>query len=389
MADKTKCIYDQKAGEGFAVMDTARIKEGNPYLSIVIPSRNDNYGGDLLRRMELSLRGLFEQLEKYRLESELILVDWNPPAEMPLLKDVLKWPCGLSYCSVRVIVVSHSIHQRYKGSDRIPINIVAATNCGIRRSRGQFILPRPIDLLYSDELISYIASRKLEEGQRYRVDRCDVERNVVNQETISAQLDYCSKNIIITHSKTPQPKVTRWRNWLKGPVLPNLHTMAAGDFQLMSRYYWHLLRGYPETDISGSYSDGLISYASYAAGAQEIILDSPIRVFHIDHDYKFAEKIKRQALPFENRLFIPLLPEWFNRKIIGLYQRLLMLFGYKMKSTVRGVATLDFSEYYKMCREIISGKRSYIFNDENWGLGNEPLEEFIISTADWDKEHKT
>ena len=97
-----------------------------PYLSIVITSRNDDHGGNMLRRMQVSLGGLLEQLEKYRIESELILVDWNPPADKPLLKDVVKWPDKLRYCTIRVIVVPSSIHQRYEYSDIIPMNMVVA-----------------------------------------------------------------------------------------------------------------------------------------------------------------------------------------------------------------------------------------------------------------------
>jgi hypothetical protein len=55
------------------------------------------------------------------------------------------------------------------------------------------------------------------------------------------------------------------------------------------------------------------------------------------------------------------------------------------KSSVHGVPALDYTEYRKMCRDIVAGRRPYVFNDENWGPGQEPLEEFAISAADWDK----
>ena len=58
-------------------------KRGNPYLSIVITSRNDEHGYNALQRMQVSLSGLLEQLEKHKIESELILVDWNRPADRP------------------------------------------------------------------------------------------------------------------------------------------------------------------------------------------------------------------------------------------------------------------------------------------------------------------
>jgi len=348
----------------------------NPYLSIVITSRNDDHGGNMLQRMQVSLSGLLEQLEKRKVESELILVEWNPPADRPLLKDVLKWPSGLMYCTIRVIVVSPSIHQRYKYHDKSPMHAVVAINCGIRRARGQFILPGVIDLLYSDELISYIASKSLRSDERYRVDRCDVDRNVVQNNALKEQLDFCKQNIIRIYSPSSSDAESDF---------PELHTNACGDFQLMSRHYWHLLRGYREADIIAAHVDGLLSYASYVAGVQEVVLNNPMRIFHIDHDDKFNDRIKRIRPRFENWLSLPFVPAWFSNKIIALYR---MFMGYRMKSSVYGVPTLDYTEYRKMCRDIVAGKRSYIFNDENWGLGQESLEEFVISTADWDKEYE-
>ena len=351
-------------------------KKGNPYLSIVITSRNDEHGGNMLQRMQVSLSGLLAQLEKHKIESELILVDWNPPADKPLLKDVVKWPDGLRYCAIRAIIVPPSIHQRYEHSDRMPMHAVIAANCGIRRARGQFILPGVIDLLYPDELMSYIASRNLKSDVRYRVDRCDVDRNVVQYDTLKEQLDYGQKNIIQINSHLHVGAKYG---------LPDLHTNACGDFQLMSRYYWHLLRGYREGDIIAAHVDGLLSYAAYAAGVREVVLNSPMRVYHIDHDDKFNERIRKAKLPFQDWLSLPFLPAWLNNKLIGLYRRFLVLMGYKMKSSVYGVPTLNYSEYRKICRDIVAGKRPHIFNDENWGLGQESLEEFIVSTADWDK----
>ena len=360
----------------------------NPYLSMITTSRNDEHGGNMLQRMQIALSSLLEQLEKHRIESELILVDWNPPADRPLLKDVIKWPADrLRYCTIRVIVVPPSIHRRYEGSDKIPMNVVVGMNCGIRRARGEFILPRSIDLFYSDELMSYIASKGLQSDERYRVDRCDVDRNVVQYDTLKEQLDYCQKNIIQFNIQTPQPQRNRWLRRIQRS-LPYLHTMASGDFQLMSRHYWHLLCGYREADIPAAYVDSLLSYASYVVGVREVVLNSPMCIYHIDHDNKFNERIKRAKLPFENWLSIPFLPAWFNNKIVGLYRRFLMLFGYKMKSSVQGVPTLDYAEYRKMCRDMVAGKRPYIFNDENWGLGQESLEEFVINAADWEKKHE-
>lgn len=354
-----------------------------PYLTVITPCRNDDHGGNLLQRMEVALSGLLEQLERYRIDSEVIFVEWNPPVDKPLLKDVVKWSNDrLRYCTIRVLEVPSSIHQRYEGFDRIPMNVIVAMNCGIRRARGEFILPRPADLIYSEELVAHIAQKSLRENERYRIDRCDVDRDVVRLNTLKERVDYCQRNVIKANVQSPQatPEIERG--------LPDLHTSASGDFQLMSRRHWHSLRGYLEADLAGAYVDGLLSYASYAAGVREVVLKTPMRLYHIDHDDKFNHRIVTHKLPLERWLSWRLLPQWLRNKVIGLYRRFLILMGYKIKSSVRGVSTLEFSEYRKMCREMVAGKRSYVLNDDNWGLGQDSLDEFIISTADWDKEYR-
>lgn len=354
-------------------------KKREPYLSLVIFSRNDEHGGNMLERMRVSISGLLEQIEKYCIESELILVDWNPPSDKPLLKEIIKWPQKLRYCTIRVIEVAPSIHQRYKYSDKIAMNAVVAENCGIRRARGKFILPCMTDLLHSDELMSFIASKNLKENERYRADRCDVNRNVLQQNTLKEQLEYCKKNIIKIHRHQP---------YYGREGLPDLHTDAAGDFQLMSRDFWHLLRGYREADLGLTYIDGFLSYASWAAGVKEVILKSPICIYHIDHDGGFRDWMKVSRPPFEKLLSFffnplrPFLPMVISKKIVFLYHKII---AKRSKSYAYGIPILDYVEYLNLSRDIIAGKRSYIFNDENWGLGEEKLPEFVIKRAEWDK----
>jgi len=335
-------------------------------------SRNDNHGGNMLRRMQVAVIGLLEQLERHQIASELILVDWNPPRDKALLKEVIQWPSLLKYCTIRVIEVDPSIHQRYQYHDKIPVHATVAVNCGIRRSRGEFVLPGTIDLLYSDELMSFIASKALKPGERYRVDRCDVDREVVKLDALREQLEYCRKNVIRVHSFRPY--------FEKG--FPDLHTNACGDFQLMSRRFWYLLRGYPEDSIAPSHPDSLISYASYAAGVKEVVLCDPMRLYHIDHDGKFNEKLKSHPPFFEAWASSRFIPRPLGGKFVALYR---CFFGDQTRVELDGIPTLSFSEYRKICKKIVVGKRSYIFNDETWGLGKERLEETLIAVAEWDK----
>lgn len=356
-------------------------KETNPYLSIVIASRNDNHGGNMLRRMQVSLNGLLEQLEKYRIESELILIEWNPPVDKPLLKDVIKWPSKSRYSTIRTVQVPFSIHRRYRYFYKEPMNLMTAYNYGIRRARGQFILPGMIDLLYPDELMDFIVSKGLRENERYRVDRYDVNRDILQRDTLKEQLEYCKQNII---------HIYRYKPYCR-EGLPELHTAACGDFQLMSRKYWHLLHGFREEPniIASYYADSLLSYASYAAGVKEIVLSDPLRIYHIDHDDKFVDREKILRPGFEKLLspvfkaVRPIIPSYISKKAVFFYHNLI---NSRNKSEAHGVPIFGYIDHLNLARDVVSGKRSYIFNDENWGLGQENLPESIIKRADWDKK---
>ena len=56
-----------------------------PYLSLVVTARNDDHGGNLLGRMQTFLNNWLNQARRFGIPSELIIVEWNPPADRPPL----------------------------------------------------------------------------------------------------------------------------------------------------------------------------------------------------------------------------------------------------------------------------------------------------------------
>ena len=61
----------------------------NIYLSIVAASRNDNHGGKLDERMNAFIKSLADNCKKYKIASELILVEWNQIPDTKTLSDRL------------------------------------------------------------------------------------------------------------------------------------------------------------------------------------------------------------------------------------------------------------------------------------------------------------
>ncbi|NJP10916.1 MAG: hypothetical protein HC866_16740 [Leptolyngbyaceae cyanobacterium RU_5_1] len=172
-----------------------------PYLSVVATARNDNHGGNMLRRMQIFVNGLIEQSRRHQLDTELIIVEWNPLVDQPTLAEALSWQTQDSPCTVRIIQVPPELHQQLKYSQSLPLFQMIAKNVGIRRAQGEFVLATNIDLLFSDALFEFISARQLQPGKSYRIDRTDVRSTVPLETSLEEQLAYCDRNILRINHK--------------------------------------------------------------------------------------------------------------------------------------------------------------------------------------------
>jgi len=354
-----------------------------PYLSIVATSRNDNHGVDLLKRMQIFINGLVEQCDRHKLHAELILVEWNPPKDRKKLIEVLEYPNGEGYCSIRIIEVPPHMHDRLQHSDRLPLFQMIAKNAGIRRAKGDFILATNIDIIFSDQLMSFLASRQLEEGKFYRCDRYDISSDIPADAPLSKQLEFCEHNIIRICSrndtltlKTKERQVyspaiiiffklrrivggvlRRLRlsiRWYRNYFLTNyrhaqLHTNACGDFTLMSRKSWFDLRGYLELEIFSFHLDSLLLYmAYYSKNIKEQALSPLMRIYHIDHSHGWTPEVEKDK---------------------SLVQRI----------SSAGIPQISDQELQESVKQMRQDCYPYPVGKENWGLADEELPEIAIT----------
>ena len=114
-------------------------------------------------RLQAFVNSFDEQCRRTGLDAEVIVVEWNPPAERPRVRSLLRLP-EPSFCSYRFIDVPAEIHDRLRYADVLPLFQMIAKNAGIRRARGRFVLATNIDIIFSTELIDFMASRELRPG---------------------------------------------------------------------------------------------------------------------------------------------------------------------------------------------------------------------------------
>jgi hypothetical protein len=348
---------------------------GGPDLSVVVTARNDDHGGDLLRRMQIFLDAWCEQVHRHNLVAELIIVEWNPPPGRPRLAEALRWPRFARPSSVRIIEVPPEIHSRYQSGKWLGLLQMIAKNVGIRRARGRFVLCTNVDLLFSDDLVRFLASGHFDRRCLYRVNRVDVEANVPLGVPVARQLEYCRQHALRINTRWGTFRIgERWwlviagrvRVWIRNPfrrqdrrfwdrvrealghaarirdfVWP-LHTNGCGDFTLMAREYWTALRGYPEWDMFSIHLDSVLCQMAVHAGAREVVLGRGRLAFHIEHA-----------------------AGWSPGEAERLIQRLRSL----------GVPFLETSKYQELLDEMRKRRGVHVVNSEHWGLATEQFKE--------------
>lgn len=323
-----------------------------PALTAVATSRNDDHGGHLLARMQLFVDGLADQAERFALPVELIVVEWNPPADRPLLVEALRWPVSDMF-QPRVITAPPDVHNSFSNANKLPLYQMIAKNVGIRRARAPFVLATNVDILLSDELFEYMGAG-LKPNEMFRVDRRDVVARL-ERDPLPSPAECRSLPALRRHGidgTTPKPSrsvaprlhdLPRMAGaMLDRIVLPRLHTSGCGDFTLTSREVWASLRGYPEWPIFSWQLDGLPLYQAFAGGVQMTNLDEPMVAIHLEHGLGSG---------------------WTPEGSSVLFHRL----------RSAQIPYLSTREYRAIARKLVRGRGFQPFNDEAWGLANVAL----------------
>ncbi|MDD5146087.1 MAG: hypothetical protein PHF44_04575 [Candidatus Pacebacteria bacterium] len=317
-----------------------------PYISFVIAARNDDYGGNFLHRIQIFVNVLSELCEKYSLNSELIIVDWNPPITKESLVKVLSWPKNRKAILVRFIEVPSEIHKLFPKSDKMPMFEFIAKNVGIRRADGEYIIVTNPDIIFSEDLIKFLALKKLSKESFYRVNRYDLEKIIPLDATTDEQLIFCEKNWTGVKTLNGDLKkkfpyftngyffslLSRFKAKLIYDPRPKIHTNASGDFFLMANSQWRKLRGYPELPIP-CFVDSYVCFIAASSGLSQVILGGRKRIYHQGH-----------------------------------------------KSYVNRANFYDEYKIFKNCaKEMMKYKKPLIVNKDDWGLEEESLKEYCFN----------
>ena len=315
-----------------------------PYLSVVVATRDDNHGGDPQARLKAALGVYKKQAEALKFPIEYIIVDWNSPKEKAgIYPQVKSWGLKSEYLKIRVIKVSETIHRKMDEA-KIPFYQMIAKNVGIRRAKGKFVLASNIDIFLDDELMKLISKRSLNENRMYRSDRWDLDYKFLRRITLKGghnipekwitRKHFRDKSILkndlaisAKHQNLSIPAFTsrvppgRWlkekvRIWKKsfnlyGSPGFNLHTNGCGYFTMLSQKAWHALRGYPEFKVFSFHIDSILCHQAHEFGFSEFVFPDPLVHYHIDHsdgwtpetNDELFKRLRKSKVPFIENQF--------------------------------------------------------------------------------------
>ncbi len=333
-----------------------------PYLSVVATSRNDDHGGNLTLRMQLFVQCLAAQAKRHRLKTELVLVEWNPPADRPRLRETLRFDAHHPFCSVRIVDVPAAIHSRYRHAQALPVYQMIAKNVGIRRARGRFVLATNVDIVFSDPLFARLAEQDLQVGRCYRSIRHDVDNALTSEMPVEAVLDYCKSHLIRVNQRDGSLDVRDGsRHIIYRPEVTEkelghakLFTNGCGDFTLLSQEDWRRLRGYAELDMFSFHLDSLFLHCAYYAGIAEHVFPDDHVHYHIEHQEGWTPEIHRDRT-LDARL------------------------------DKGQIDRLDNASLRRLLDRMRDERKPLIFNDAHWGLANDHLAEEHVTIADWER----
>jgi hypothetical protein len=251
-------------------------------ISIVTYGRNDNYGFNLPKRTALGFNCLAEVLSN---ADEIIFVDYNTPDHLPTLPESI-WDTltDKALSLIKVIRISHDLHEKCKADSPLPILENVSRNAAITRSNPQnhWILSTNPDVL----LVLASPWRNLAELLKdlpdsfYEMPRFDIPESVWSSfcRTDPTANMAAARDWLSSHKAAVAETVPDWR------FQKYLLFDAPGDFQLAPRSYFLRLRGFDESMNKYLHSDSNLAKRMWLLnGGRTDHLLGKLWVLHQDH----------------------------------------------------------------------------------------------------------
>lgn len=240
--------------------------------SVVILTKNDNYGGNLSHRAKMCVNSLVENFD------EVVIVDWKTRERKTLLSTFIDEVPHIG--KIKSIEVSNDIlKEKYPHLYQWNILEAVGRNIGIRRSTGDWIASTNVDIVTTP-----LDLNQLNPNEFYTSSRRDID-----------------ENFHLSVNDYPTLKSILWENrnsYHDKPIVQNSSdiwslVVCCGDFQIGTRDVWMKFKGFEESVLFGCGIDSnIMKKASYHSEIKIL----PYYVFHLNHG-KGGERFDGEQTP--------------------------------------------------------------------------------------------
>jgi hypothetical protein len=201
------------------------------FLSIVLTGRNDQYGIDFRTRFLRTLAFNARELTARGVSFEVVLVEWAPEPEYPLLTDIVldAIPALREGGTFRGLVVDPAYHAALSLNPRLEYLEFLAKNVGIRRAYGEYVLTTNCDVFFGRTVLDVLAARSVEPRVLYRAARYDIK---MTADASHVDWEFLEEPRNLEHEPVE----------LRPPFMGG----GAGDFMMVDRTSFHATRGFNE-----------------------------------------------------------------------------------------------------------------------------------------------
>jgi hypothetical protein len=245
-------------------------------LSIILTGRNDEHGSDFRARFFRTIQFNAQQLAARGIPHEFVFVEWAPAADRPRLLDLIADQVpDVDPRTLRWIVVDPRYQDALAQNPRLQYLEFVAKNVGIRRAAGEFVLATNCDVILSRRVLDVLEAGTLEPRTLYRARRYDLKMGLDVTDMEWALLE---------DPANLELKAKR----LKPPLLSG----GAGDFLLLDRESFHVLRGFNEVyRVARIAIDRNFLVKAFSSGLNIVDIGGP--VYHFGHvgSYRASRKL--------------------------------------------------------------------------------------------------
>jgi hypothetical protein len=185
-----------------------------PSVAAVVVGRNDDYMADFRQRLYATI-----EWNTRHLVSEIVFVEWNPPAD----RELLSYGLARKFEHLRAYVVPAEIHHAINRNPNLQMLEYHAKNVGIRRASAPWVLATNADAAVGMDTVRALTAAPLDPEVIWTTERVDINWRENEQERLDL--------------------LTSLRYHYFIPYVD----LGTGEFILASKEMWERSRGYDES----------------------------------------------------------------------------------------------------------------------------------------------